>query len=163
MNIWFGFTFFLQSTFRGAGHTCWASRSVSSGGLNYLFRRIIFSIHWYGKWFNPPDNFPKNFQKGLWNCPIPSGSCTFIMISVLNHKYPQKTFEIGHYQNCLSLAKQSQNYLQGETELSFRLIPSKIQSHTKPHTETVRKEVILAKEGISLKDNSVSPRRYEDS
>ena len=52
--------------------------------------------------------------------------------------------------------------IQGETELSFRLIPSKIQSHTKPLTETVRKEVILAKEGISLKDNSVSPRTIVD-
>ena len=29
-------------------------------------------------------------------------------------------------------------YLQGETELSFRLIPSLTQSHTKPHTKTVR-------------------------
>ena len=40
--------------------------------------------------------------------------------------------------------------------LSFRLIPSLTQSHTKPRTKTVREEVILAKEGISLKDNSVS-------
>ena len=47
--------------------------------------------------------------------------------------------------------------VQGETELSFRFIPSLTQSHTKPRTETVREEVILAKEGISLKDNSVSP------
>ena len=47
--------------------------------------------------------------------------------------------------------------IQGETELSFMLIPSLAQSHTKPHTKTVREEVILAKEGISLKDNSVSP------
>ena len=47
-------------------------------------------------------------------------------------------------------------YVQGETELSFRLIPSLTQSHTKPHTKTVREEVILAKEGMSLKDNSVS-------
>ena len=46
--------------------------------------------------------------------------------------------------------------VQGETELSFRLIPSLTQSHTKPRTKTVREEVILAKEGISLKDNSVS-------
>ena len=30
-------------------------------------------------------------------------------------------------------------------------------THTKPRTETVREEVILANEGISLKDNSVSP------
>ena len=49
--------------------------------------------------------------------------------------------------------------VQGETE-SFRLIPSLIQSHTKPHTKTVREKVILAKEGISLKDNSVSPCIY---
>ena len=49
------------------------------------------------------------------------------------------------------------NQVQGETELSFRLIPSLTQSHTKPRTKTVREEVILAKEGISLKDNSVSP------
>ena len=47
-------------------------------------------------------------------------------------------------------------FVQGETEWSFRLIPSLTQSHTKLHTETVREEVILAKEGISLKDNSVS-------
>jgi hypothetical protein len=46
--------------------------------------------------------------------------------------------------------------VQGETELSFRLIPSLTQSHTKPRIETVREEVIIAKEGISLKDNSVS-------
>ena len=45
---------------------------------------------------------------------------------------------------------------QGETELSFRLKPSLTQSHTKPRTKTVREEIILAKEGISLKDNSVS-------
>ena len=48
-------------------------------------------------------------------------------------------------------------YIQGETELSFRLIPFLTQSHTKPRTKTVREEVILAKEGISLKDNYVSP------
>ena len=48
-------------------------------------------------------------------------------------------------------------FLKGETELSFRLIPSLTQSHTKPRAETVRDEVILAKEGISLKDNTVSP------
>ena len=52
----------------------------------------------------------------------------------------------------------STTILQGETELSFRLIPSLTQSHTKPRTETVREEAILAKEGISLEDNSVSPR-----
>ena len=52
------------------------------------------------------------------------------------------------------------NYIQGETELSFRLIPSLTQSHTKSHAKTVREEVILAKEGISLKDNSVSPCMY---
>ena len=46
--------------------------------------------------------------------------------------------------------------VQGETELSFRLIPSLTEYHTKPRTETVREEVILSKEGISLKDNSVS-------
>ena len=51
------------------------------------------------------------------------------------------------------------SYIQGETEFSFRLIPSLTQSHTKPrNTVTVREEVILAKEGKSLKDNSVSPR-----
>ena len=49
-----------------------------------------------------------------------------------------------------------QKDIQGETELSFRLIPSLTQSHTKPRTNTVRDEVILAKEGVSLKDNSVS-------
>jgi len=43
------------------------------------------------------------------------------------------------------------------TKLFFRLIPSLTQSHTKPRTETVREEVILAKEGISLKDNFFSP------
>ena len=42
--------------------------------------------------------------------------------------------------------------IQGETELSFRLIPSLTQSHTKPCTKTVREKVTLAKE-----DNSVSP------
>ena len=47
--------------------------------------------------------------------------------------------------------------LQGETELSFRLIPSLTRSHTKPRTKTVGEEDIVAKEGISLKDNSVSP------
>ena len=47
--------------------------------------------------------------------------------------------------------------VQGETELSFRLIPSLTQSHTKPSNKTVREEVILALEGISLKDNSVYP------
>ena len=41
-----------------------------------------------------------------------------------------------------------QNYLSG-------LYPPS----TIPRTETVREEVILAKEGISLKDNSVSPCR----
>ena len=51
-------------------------------------------------------------------------------------------------------------YVQGETELSFRLIPSLTQSHTKPRTKTGRKEVILAKEGISMKDNSVSYCMY---
>jgi len=50
--------------------------------------------------------------------------------------------------------------IQGETELSFRLIPSLTQSHTKSHTKTVREEGILAKEGISLKDNSVSYCTY---
>ena len=54
----------------------------------------------------------------------------------------------------------SKTHTDGETELSFRLIPSLTKSHTKPRTETVREEVILAKEGISLKDNSVSPRTY---
>ena len=53
------------------------------------------------------------------------------------------------------------DYIQGETELSFRLIPSLTQFHTKPRTETVREEVVLAKEGISLKDNSVSPCMYK--
>ena len=47
--------------------------------------------------------------------------------------------------------------LQNETESSFRLKPSLTQSHTKPHTKTVKEEVILAKEGLSLKDNCVSP------
>ena len=37
------------------------------------------------------------------------------------------------------------SYIQGETELSFRLIPSLTQSHTKPRTKTVKDEVILAK------------------
>jgi len=68
--------------------------------------------------------------------------------------------------------------IQGE-KLSFRLIPSLTQSHTKTFSETVREdqggykttkkkhyflcvsslreEVILAKERISLIDNSVSP------
>ena len=47
--------------------------------------------------------------------------------------------------------------IQGETELSFRLIPSLTQSHTNPRSKTVRERVISAKEGIGLKDNSVSP------
>ena len=48
-------------------------------------------------------------------------------------------------------------YILGETELSFRLIPSLTRSHTKPKKLTVREEVILDKGGISLKDNFVSP------
>ena len=53
--------------------------------------------------------------------------------------------------------------IQGETELSLRLIPSLTQSHTKPRTKTVREEVFLAKEGISLKDNSVSHGREKNN
>ena len=41
-----------------------------------------------------------------------------------------------HVTGCTSIS------IQGETELSFRLIPSLTQSHTKPHTKTVREEVI---------------------
>jgi len=51
-------------------------------------------------------------------------------------------------------------YLQGETELSFRLTPSLTRSYTKPRTKQLREEVILAKKDISLKDNSVSYCMY---
>ena len=51
-------------------------------------------------------------------------------------------------------------HLQGETELSFRLTPSLTRSYTKPRTEQLREEVILVKEDISLKDNSVSYCMY---
>ena len=38
-------------------------------------------------------------------------------------------------------------HIQGETELSFRLISSFTQSHTKPRTETVRDEVFFSQGG----------------
>ena len=37
--------------------------------------------------------------------------------------------------------------IQGETELSLRLIPSLTQSHTKPRTKTVREEVFFSQGG----------------
>ena len=51
-------------------------------------------------------------------------------------------------------------HIQGETELSYRLTPSLTRSHTKPRTKQLREEVILVKQDISLKDNSVSYCTY---
>ena len=56
-----------------------------------------------------------------------------------------------HENGSFSVLSYNEHYL----FLSYRVILSLTQSHTKPHT--VREEVILAREGISLKDNSVSP------
>ena len=53
--------------------------------------------------------------------------------------------------------------VQCETGISFRPIPSLTRSHTKPRTKQLREEVILVKEDISLKDNSVSHCAYPRS
>ena len=40
-------------------------------------------------------------------------------------------------------ANKKHRAIQGETKLSFRLIPSLTQSYTKPRTKTVKEEVIV--------------------